>query len=393
MSSNIEPQCDKCGAALGAGVYAPRGTLRGAFIHACKCCSLVQSTYANATPSERRRTLSCDADWGNVRHGKGVRLRPAIERIDRWVKWGAVGSVLDVGANRGDFISWVQERAPAARIVALEPDESVTGTYRSNDHIETIIGRFENVSLAGQFDLIYCSHTLEHMSSAGQCLRKLSTLLRAGGLLFLEVPAVEAIARADVVEEFFIDKHTFHFDRTTLSDWLLESGFKILETSREDELNLTFLLTLADPALPQARMVPAPFGRQMGLIEQYSRTLEENRQVLKSIVKEKLAPLSARQRVAYFGAGRIFDALVKYGGLQPGSVHVLVDTHLAGIVDTTHGLKIGSPAALRSSDSHVCIVLGRSAEDEMARTATRYGIRHVVRFSQLFEQSRIAAAN
>lgn len=385
MSSIIDQACDRCGTVALSALYTPIGTRRGVQVALCQQCGLVQSIQTISTPSERIQSLSCDADWGNVRHGKGARLNSAITFISDHVVWPHLRRVLDVGANRGDFVLWIAEHSSNAEIIAVEPDVNVLNAYREVPRINTIVGRFETVELIAPFDFIYCSHTLEHAQSSRKMLERLRDLLGDQGLLYLEVPALEAISKSGIVEEYFIDKHTFHFDRKGLREWVSELGLCVVaENDSHDLYNITLLLKRGEQHPSFCNSERVEHNRK--LIHNYLKQLEANRKILKYMVEQQLRPLATRQRVAYFGAGRIFDALVKYGGLDPHSVHVLVDSYLHGKVPEIHGLPIEKPAALKQFEPQVCVVLGRSAEDQMRAVAIRHGIRHVITFSELFEQ-------
>ena len=49
--------------------------------------------------------------------------------------------------------------------------------------------------------------------------------LKDGGLFFVAVPSL--IFYQDVIEELFIDPHTFHFDFNLLCDFVVQMGFSI----------------------------------------------------------------------------------------------------------------------------------------------------------------------
>ena len=74
--SNI--RCDLCNSSDYEEVYSPVGTKRNNRVCICHNCGLVFSIHDDV-PYSREPTVSCDADWGNVRFCKGQRfdvLRP-----------------------------------------------------------------------------------------------------------------------------------------------------------------------------------------------------------------------------------------------------------------------------------------------------------------------------
>ena len=389
-SSAISLACDLCGGTRGTLAYTAQASRRALAVAACDACGLVQSVPVGEASTERRQTLSADADWGNVRHGKGARLAAATAILERAVPLAGMRNALDIGSNRGDFVRWLRGRHPDIRVTAIEPDLSVVDSYRHLEGIDFLPGRLEDVALpASHFDLVYSAHTLEHAASARRMMEITHACMKPGGWCFLEVPNIDAIGHADIVEEFFIDKHTFHFDRLSLARLVEATGFDIAHGRDDrDHLNISLVLRRSERGPSPAPSDRALAQRNVDLIARYRETLERNRALLRRVVSEKLAPLAGRQKVAYWGAGRIFDALVKYGGLQPAHVYRLVDRHLAGLMSDAHGVRIDKPEALKAAEPHVVVVLARSSEAEIARSAHRFGVRHVVTFTDLLAQCR-----
>ncbi len=349
----------------------------------CPECKLCQSISLAPFHEEFARTLSCDADWGNVRHGKGARFEGVMAWLEK-IDFSQIDRVLDVGANRGHFVLWLEGCTSGTEIVAVEPDASVMAAYAGRPRIQSINERYENTD-TGLHDFIYSVHSLEHAPSAREMLRHNLEQLTPRGRMLLEVPNIAAISDRDNVEEFFIDKHTFHFSRAVLCNMVRSLGFEVLAGEEEtDPFNITLLLA---PAGKQGQGSPArPATSQTARIAAYQSTLEQNRKALKKLVNEKLAPLSERQKVGYWGAGRIFNALVRYGGLLPEHVHTLVDRHLWQIIDHNDGIPISRPESLKQSEPQVLIILGRSSARNMRKQAEAMGIRHVILFQDLLAQ-------
>jgi hypothetical protein len=388
MKSDIELHCDFCGGVC-AVAYHPQSSIRNVGVFLCKSCGLAQSFQVGVRPAEKRRTTSADADWGNLRHGKGARLAANLELINAHVPLASLSRVLDIGSNRGAFVLWLHTNHPHLAITALEPDASVVDAYEQQPELELILDRAENVTLpAGMFDFVYLSHTLEHAASAAAMLRQSYDALGDSGMMFLEIPNLDAIASPHIVEEYFIDKHSFHFDRDILLSFCRHVGFETMAGEADaDPFNVTLLLRKGRNQSPFGAS-PERVERNRKLIKEYSQALPDNRAVLRRIVETKLTPLAARQRVAFWGAGRIFDALVKFGGLRSDQIYALLDRFLGGIVAEIHGLKVQAPDTLKRLEPDVVVVLGRSSEDAMVQEAHAHGVRHVIKFSDLFDQCR-----
>ena len=382
-------RCDFCGAADGEAAYAVLHSDRKAEVAVCGRCGLVQALYHAPKPETRTVSISSAAGWGNIRHGKGLRLKATIPVLTAHVHLETVSTVLDIGSNRGDFIHWLLGIRPGAAITAIEPDASVVSTYQDLPQVALDIARFEDVALpAESFDLIHCSHTLEHAASASAMLARIYRSLKPGGRLFLEVPNLAILTDPEISEEFFIDKHSFHFDRDLLRAFMAHLGFEFRFVSPEEDIsNVTLVATRpAEPlnAAPFAPDRPSRPAEAASLVSAYAETLRRNRETLKRIA-ERLNALMERQRVGFWGGGRIFDALVTFGGLRTDRIHVLVDAYIGRYVKQVHGIDLNLPEALKAKVPQVLVVLAKSSTDDIVRQARTHGITNVVTFSQLYQ--------
>ncbi len=177
-------KCDFCNCPI-EPVYAVPDSPQGCVVHLCRACGLVQSIPTKPHPPGRTVSLSSGPDWGNVRHGKGLRLAKAKEVLTPYLE--GVRTVLDVGSNRGDFVRWMQKDYPNAVVTAIEPDRSVID-YVDTENLCVLNARFESIDVRGLYDLVHCCHTLEHADSAAEMMNGMVRCLKPGGLLYLDVP-------------------------------------------------------------------------------------------------------------------------------------------------------------------------------------------------------------
>ena len=214
--------------------------------------------------------------------------------------------------------------------------------------------------------------------------------LKVGGVMFIEVPNIEVISYPLTVEEFFIDKHTTHFSHRLLTRYVEWSGFRLEEGTNpaDDILNVRIVATKIGPQNPM------PFGEWFKagdlpawtreLITTYAANMARNRANL-PLVGAAIARLMERQNVAFWGATTIFDLLVKYGGLDPAKVRLLVDSYVYKYLPRHHGVEVKSPTALRTAQPDICIVLARFSADAIKDSARGYGVRNVMTFSDLLQ--------
>jgi hypothetical protein len=381
--------CDFCRSMSGTIAYSVPESRQGMQIAVCDDCALVQSLSSGTRAPIRNVTTSSGADWGNIRHGKGLRLALAVPLLQEFVDWKNVDSVLDVGSNRGDFLLWLDKEHPGHSLIGIEPDPNIVDRYRALSNLTLHVKRFEDVTFPAEaIDFVYCSHTLEHAMSASKMLAGIRRVLRPGGLVFLEVPNVAVITDEQISEEFFIDKHSFHFSRELLLGFMRHCGLRSLFVSPISDIsNITIVASRNSDNAMESQF--SPDGRDEAMrtvdaIRTYERRLSYNRSLLKKI-GDRLNTLMRRQRVAIWGGGRLFDALVRFGGLDASNVYLLIDSYLSEYLPDVHSVKLCRPEALRLREPQVLVVLARTSTEDIKRQAHRYGVNNIITFSELYQ--------
>ena len=109
--------CDACGNDNLCEKYTVKGSLRGNKVYICKRCGLIQSKnelsydeskneHSLAYTGNRMRLPNSGPTWGNIRHGKELRLnshKKYLEGLD----FKKFKYILDDGSNRGAFLEWL----------------------------------------------------------------------------------------------------------------------------------------------------------------------------------------------------------------------------------------------------------------------------------------------
>jgi len=390
---SMSNSCGLCGQAALDEVYVPERSTRGITVHLCRRCGLVQSLPRIDRAPRRGAAVSSGADWGNVRYGKGFRTKAALDAIRRHADLTAPLSVLDVGSNRGSFANAFLDAAPASRLVAVEPDERVAHACAGSSRIELIQSRIEAAPLeTGRFDIVHSCHTIEHLADPARVLADHWRTLKQGGLLVIDAPNISFLGSDDVVEEWFIDKHLFHFSARTLTRMIQMAGFEIVEgTDVSDRDNL---LIVARKSSAPARafdhgLREAAYAEE--LIATYVATRARNLMALTAVATD-IAAMKQR-RVAMWGAGRIFDSLVVHGNFDARSLTLLIDKHLKQHVPERHGCEVHAPEALEGADAGVVVVMSRSFAPEITEEARRLApSAEIVLYSDLLAQARTRMA-
>ncbi len=386
--------CDLCGCDALRAIYRPERSRRGIDVHLCAHCGLVQSLPRIDRAARAPAAVSSGADWGNVRYGKGFRTKAALDAIARHADLGAETSLLDVGSNRASFARAFLEAAPNARLVAVEPDERVAQSCRDLQRAELIVARIEDVALeSGRFDIVHSCHTIEHLADPARVLADHWRTLRANGLLVIDAPNIAILGAADIVEEWFIDKHLYHFSARTLGRMIEAAGFEIVAPpDPQDRSNLLFVARKTDKAPCRPGADPAEARHAEDLIARYVATRARNLTALTAVAAElvRMAP----RGVAMWGAGRLFDSLVVHGRFDATALTLLIDTHLKALVGERHGCALADPEALSESQAGVVVVMSRDFAHEIAAHARALAPHaEILLYSDLLSraQTRLAA--
>ncbi|HVV64482.1 MAG TPA: methyltransferase domain-containing protein [Rhizomicrobium sp.] len=385
--------CELCRRAALTYCYRPEKSRRGLSVHVCAHCGLVQSLPRIAHEPRAEASVSCAADWGNVRYGKSFRTGAALTALAPHVDPDAGLAILDVGSNRGSFVKAVLGTMPNARVVAVEPDERVASSVAGLDRVELIGARIEDVPLeTGRFDVVHSCHTIEHLAEPARVLADHWRVLKEGGLLVVDAPNIALLGRDDLVEEWFIDKHLYHFSARTLGELIESAGFVIVQGPDEnDSSNLLFVAIKAHAPRRSASAANGEAERARDLIAGYAASRARNLEALSTVAAEisRLAP----RGVALWGAGRLFDSLVTHGHFDPRALSLLIDSHLGSLVGERHGRRISPPAALKESKAGIVVVMSRDFADEIEEQARALRPQaEVVRYSDLLSQARLRLA-
>ena len=385
--------CDLCRRDALEFVYQPDQSTRGVSVHLCKRCGLLQSLPRIDRDKRAPAAVSGGADWGNVRYGKGFRTKIALDALAQHTNLNAEIALLDVGSNRGSFAKAFLAAAPQAHIVAVEPDERVAQSCGTLERTELIQARIEDAALeSDRFDVVHSCHTIEHLAHPASVLADHWRVLKTGGFLILDAPNTALLASDDIVEEWFIDKHLYHFSARTLGRMIEAAGFEILQRPDEnDRSNLLFVARKKSFGLAHIGNDTNEADDAEELIAGYVATRARNLIALTAVAAEisRLAP----RGVALWGAGRLFDSLVVHGRFDPSALTLLIDTHLKSLVGERHGCALAEPESLSGSNAGVVVVMSRDFAAEIsARAKTLSPRAEIILYSDLLARANTLLA-
>lgn len=136
------------------------------------------------------------------------------------------GRLVDVGCGSGFFLACAQERGWEAW--GTEISTAAVAYARGALDLKVETGGLATLP-AASFDAATMYHTLEHVDDPVVVLREIHRVLRADGLLVIEVPnlaSFDAWWKGEKWEGWAWPTHLFHFTPHTLTTTLLAGGFR-----------------------------------------------------------------------------------------------------------------------------------------------------------------------
>lgn len=206
------------------------GIFRKAFVGQCSACALVQTTplpTAEQLYTYYAESYRSQGAIGHTERQRTVRQQSQTAFIQDNLKNRSFSPkrVLDIGAGHGQLLSCIAEIYPAASFYATEVDNACCKELaaRGIETKQVILDNLEVVPFDTQFDLIVCSHVLEHARNPKKFLGLISEMLSPGGFAMIEVP------NCGVPYSYGGDSpHLTFFSSNTFKNALTSSGMNVV---------------------------------------------------------------------------------------------------------------------------------------------------------------------
>ena len=138
------------------------------------------------------------------------------------------GSILDVGCGTGAFLHTMKQAG--WEVTGLEPDENAAKKAKELYGIAPIkADEIYNLS-AASFDAITMWHVLEHVHDLHGYMKKLKSLLKPGGKLFIAVPNYTSYDAANYKQywaAYDVPRHLYHFSPKSMKELFTLHGLNI----------------------------------------------------------------------------------------------------------------------------------------------------------------------
>lgn len=256
------PACPLCG---GRDQRLWEAAIDGEGLHSvrvrCRACDLV---YSNPQASEARMhayygrifydgmtfqggdapTLAAGVDPEQL---QAIKAAEDLEFIGAELKGK---SILDVGCASGYFLEGARKAGLKPQGLELSPKAAAQARARG---FKVHVGSLERFKAGAKFDVVHCSHTVEHAKDPEAFLRRLGSLVKPGGRLYVECPNRDLLwvriwrAKFRLRGEFprleHAREHTFDFTLPTLTRFHAKAGLKVLRAEVVDYPGGPFKLT------------------------------------------------------------------------------------------------------------------------------------------------------
>lgn len=201
-------------------------------------CGQCGTAWTHPKPSTEELETSYSESYYGPENVKFVSVLESVvgwiaQRRAGWIhqKIKAHSRILEIGCGRGLLLN-----------VLSRLGHECHGTERSGlaaKRAQTTVGvkvytaPLDHCNLEKEsFDLVILWHVLEHLENPGQTLAQVFELLRAGGMLVLEVPNLSSLQSRLTGKHWFhldIERHLFHFPAAGLRKLLKATGFIVIE--------------------------------------------------------------------------------------------------------------------------------------------------------------------
>ncbi len=153
--------------------------------------------------------------------------------------------VLDVGSGGGEFAYLL--KSLGHELYGIEPNKYYAEFSAAEYDLNLTTGFIQDAPFSNDsFSLITLWHVLEHTEDPFSVLLKLCGLLKANGVLVVEVPNIEAVCQSP--KNTFHEAHLFNFNLETLTKLGEKAGLRVDDKFFSDDFgNITIFFKHADP--------------------------------------------------------------------------------------------------------------------------------------------------
>jgi len=151
--------------------------------------------------------------------------------------------LLEVGCGYGFFIEHLKNKGYNIKGIEISNSRREYGIKELGCTIYDVNLMIEDIldSQNEKYDVIFLFHVLEHLSEPEQFLKNISKMLKEEGTLIIEVPNLDdhMIEISEQYRNFYFQRaHITYFEKHTLNNLLIKSGYVNIEIEGVQRYNL-----------------------------------------------------------------------------------------------------------------------------------------------------------
>ncbi|MEI6242823.1 MAG: methyltransferase domain-containing protein [Chlamydiota bacterium] len=179
-----------------------------------------------------------------------IRCPTKLKKIYKTWK-GKEFSILDVGCGK-EFVQDVKKWFPKAKYYGLDKEKGFYDSTKMDGFFHVDLEKNDLKSLENStFDVIICSHVIEHLSNGLLFLEKLiQDHLKSGGTIYVEFPSVHSLSlwSAKGTLQFCDDPtHIRVYDTKEIANLFLQNHIKVLRSGKARDWLRMVLFPLTIP--------------------------------------------------------------------------------------------------------------------------------------------------
>ena len=193
-----------------------------------------------------------DREYTDEWEGREKNFRTIIKRLEKLEIGGK--KLLDIGAASGIFVKLAIEKGYNA--IGIEPSAQLVNEANEKFGIDIIKGTIEDFEHREQFDIVTLLDLIEHVNDPESFLKKVSPLVKKGGVLVIVTPDINSLATRLLGNRWwhYRTAHINFFNINSINYLLEKLGF-VIEKKYRFAWNFTFfyLITRLIPSLKNKR--------------------------------------------------------------------------------------------------------------------------------------------
>lgn len=281
--------------------------------------------------------------------------------------------ILDIGSGMGHFLQHFKT-AGFTCLLGMEPSSTAVQLARQFYGLEIQSATVDTFESHDVFDLITLCGVLEHIADLRESIRKISSLLRQDGYLFIAVPDVMSFGATPPAEAFleFALEHINFFSMVSLSNLMTSEGFSqiAIDSHYNDFYGNHYLLGIYRNDIKPKTVVQTD-EKATASIEAY---INLSKQKLEQVIQQIENLVNSQEPVIIWGAGALTSRLLCDTNLGQANTRCIVDRNANLHGKILNGLSIKEPGIIKENQGLTIFIASTTYAAEIKNTLKKqYG--------------------